>query len=636
MPALTDADKVLRNDTGKDIANKLNAIADAIAQGGGGGSSTLAGLNDVNLTSPSNEQVLKYNSTTGKWENADESGGSGSSTVVFVVTASHPSNPTVYSIVVQAKGTTVFSKDYSCTVYGEFAETTDTFVYRDSTYTVIAQGYQATSGNKMLDFSIDDQSVSVNCSHTNSSYAASDEFNILIEKPLNASSVDYDNVSSGLEADNVQDAIDEVKEITDDLDNKLDGLTNIISTASGTIATFADGGDNIPLKSCDVAIVAQQASGTPSPSNPRAISGFDNGVVSVCGVNLFDGILEKGYISTTTGEDTTNTSGNQWRCKNYIRVKPNTSLYMKLPNGYTTNNSNITVYYYDVNKNFIGYESNKGNTVIQIPSNCYWFRFCNYIVTAIQDAPTGNSLNYPSSDTQYHAYTGTTHTITLPETIYGGTADVVNGNGSKTYVNAVHTWSEFGNRTTLGSYVRGSLTLTEGTGINTNPNDLCNIATFKASYSADEGHFYIGVSGGNTIAYVFVPTGTSEDTSIQIVYELATPTTFTFTGAKIPTLSGENNIYSNCGDVTVEYFNENSNSIAELVESYGTYIEIIGTLASGQTSITFTDSRIKMNSTIDVYTDSNVDYNSITSSEGSITIAFDAQENDLGVKVRLS
>ena len=44
--------------------------------GGGGGSSTLSGLTDVDLSSPTNGQILKYNSTTQKWENADESGSS--------------------------------------------------------------------------------------------------------------------------------------------------------------------------------------------------------------------------------------------------------------------------------------------------------------------------------------------------------------------------------------------------------------------------------------------------------------------------------------------------------------------------------------------------------------------------------
>lgn len=45
--------------------------------GGGGGSSTFAGLDDVSFSNLQNGQVPKYNSTTRKWENADESGGGG-------------------------------------------------------------------------------------------------------------------------------------------------------------------------------------------------------------------------------------------------------------------------------------------------------------------------------------------------------------------------------------------------------------------------------------------------------------------------------------------------------------------------------------------------------------------------------
>lgn len=44
--------------------------------GGGGGSSTLAGDTDVSITSPSNGQVLTYNSGTGKWVNQASAGGS--------------------------------------------------------------------------------------------------------------------------------------------------------------------------------------------------------------------------------------------------------------------------------------------------------------------------------------------------------------------------------------------------------------------------------------------------------------------------------------------------------------------------------------------------------------------------------
>lgn len=41
-----------------------------ITDGQSGGSSTLAGLSDVNLTNPTDGQLLKYNGTSGKWENA--------------------------------------------------------------------------------------------------------------------------------------------------------------------------------------------------------------------------------------------------------------------------------------------------------------------------------------------------------------------------------------------------------------------------------------------------------------------------------------------------------------------------------------------------------------------------------------
>ena len=44
---------------------------------GGGGSSTLAGLTDTDITSPTDGQVLKYNVTSQKWENGAGGGSSG-------------------------------------------------------------------------------------------------------------------------------------------------------------------------------------------------------------------------------------------------------------------------------------------------------------------------------------------------------------------------------------------------------------------------------------------------------------------------------------------------------------------------------------------------------------------------------
>lgn len=46
------------------------------------GTTTLSGLTDTTVSSPSNGQVLKYNSTTSKWENGTVSTGSSVSTTI--------------------------------------------------------------------------------------------------------------------------------------------------------------------------------------------------------------------------------------------------------------------------------------------------------------------------------------------------------------------------------------------------------------------------------------------------------------------------------------------------------------------------------------------------------------------------
>ena len=67
----------------KDFRSSYNNNMDVIDAnlGGGGGSSTLAGLTDVSITTPTNGQVLTYDSNDGEWKNANPSGGSGGHTI---------------------------------------------------------------------------------------------------------------------------------------------------------------------------------------------------------------------------------------------------------------------------------------------------------------------------------------------------------------------------------------------------------------------------------------------------------------------------------------------------------------------------------------------------------------------------
>ena len=74
---------------------------------------SLTDLLDVTLSSPSNNQVLKYDSSTSKWKNADESGGGGGG-----------ANPFDYSETEKVVGTWVDGSDiYQKTYIGTFPST---------------------------------------------------------------------------------------------------------------------------------------------------------------------------------------------------------------------------------------------------------------------------------------------------------------------------------------------------------------------------------------------------------------------------------------------------------------------------------------------------------------------------------
>lgn len=73
--------------------------------GGGGGASNFADLEDVDLSNLQDGQVPKYNATTGKWENANESGGSG-----------HTYSTTEQVVGTWIDGSTIYEKTIECDI----------------------------------------------------------------------------------------------------------------------------------------------------------------------------------------------------------------------------------------------------------------------------------------------------------------------------------------------------------------------------------------------------------------------------------------------------------------------------------------------------------------------------------------
>lgn len=64
-------------------------------------------------------------------------------------------------------------------------------------------------------------------------------------------------------------------------------------------------------------------------------------------------------------------------------------------------------------------------------------------------------------------------------------------------------------------------------------------------------------------------------------------------------------------------------------ENKSLYKKLTATLTAGQTTLTFTDASITATSLCDLYCDGGLDYESVTSTTGSITYTFEAQASDI-------
>jgi hypothetical protein len=193
-------------------------------------------------------------------------------------------------------------------------------------------------------------------------------------------------------------------------------------TASGAIASF----DTIltkPLEECTSLITGyQEGSGTPSPSNVRPLHAFSSASLGVNTINQWDEQWEVGYINETTGQVQ---AGYKFISKNFIPCLPNTQ-YRKLgtlgvaPAYYGW----LLFYYYDENHNFIGRDSQwTADGVFTTPANCHFMKFRSY-----SDCSSyGNdiSINYPATDTSYHAFNGAV--FTFGQSIYQGSIDWLKG-----------------------------------------------------------------------------------------------------------------------------------------------------------------------------------------------------------------
>ena len=281
-----------------------------------------------------------------------------------------------------------------------------------------------------------------------------------------------------------------------EVDAIVDSILPTDSVSKSAIANFeTDYAKPIEFKAY---IEAVQASGTPTPSAPLPISGVSSVKVFQRGANLWDKstIINGYYINDTNGAQKSNTGD---ACTDYIEIKPDTSYYI-----YTEQTTGRWGAWYDKDKNFISGINLYG--VKTSPSNARYIRLT--VVRNGNGNPNTFSINYPSSDTEYHAYNGEQITIALGDTYYGGYVEV----------------DKDGHR---------RLVVTKG---------------YIASYDGETiGEPWIS----SMDAYV---SGTTPTSGAQVVYTLSTPTIIPLPdGEPITALNGVNNVFCDSGDTEVTY-----------------------------------------------------------------------------------
>ena len=184
------------------------------------------------------------------------------------------------------------------------------------------------------------------------------------------------------------------------------------------------------------------------------------------------------------------------------------------------------------------------------------------------------------TDTSFEKYNGNTYTTALGRTVYGGTLDVVSGkltvdrgiidfgdmiwsyysNGDFFYSSTLSTLAKKPNAVT--DTVSGIISSVYGLAIDPRTGQTAQYNMSDSTWNnVDTGSIALHQSALTNPLYVYVkdtrfsgaPEFKTALTGQKIVYELATPQTYQLTPQQIQTLIGQNNVWSDAGDVAVTY-----------------------------------------------------------------------------------
>ncbi len=341
-----------------------------------------------------------------------------------------------------------------------------------------------------------------------------------------------------------------------------------------------------PLVSLEIPFTPKQTgTGDPSPSNIRPILPWNGLTVFGGGKNLFNSDRTRGTPSNTDQSASTKRTFDESKFVTGLSSQndynTNRISSYDLTNGVLTftatrstygigfpvslvagsytlksifNGRLITVATYDFDGTYTGRVNLNSTGVFSIENNCMAvIIFFGEENTEAQAKEI--QLEVGSSATAYEPYKPITDTdIVFPSPVYGGTLDVVSGVLTVEWAGFSATWGDGESATDMGSGITRKVYpmvdyLTTGLA-----NNMCNIAPYQASESANVHFYYSGSGSTNRKCRLFLPSDTPDTTAVTVVTKLSQTYEVQLTPAQITALVGDNTIWSDAdGSMTCVY-----------------------------------------------------------------------------------
>ena len=376
------------------------------------------------------------------------------------------------------------------------------------------------------------------------------------------------------------------KQLTDEVGKNIEDIDTLENRAS-TDTTSASGNpiSITGLKSNQLAVnpvitfePIQAGSGDPSPSNVRAISGYDKIEVLSCGKNLFNGKVIQGKWSTING--TWIAQSDFWATQNPIPIIGGQSNYIS---------STIYRVYYDKNMTFISVDDT-GSAVATTPANAVWMHMTQSKTDWSSPSITMVAISNTAVDyVPYHKTTDLSEN--LPQTVYGGTLDVRTGKFTIDKVKGIITssattsWASSYN----GAFVTANVPYSiKAYGFNDTPNWICdkfkaysrgglqNATQGIAEYTDSSLKYLVKVSGVSNITDF--NTWLFNNAPIEVVMELATPIEIQLTPHEISLLKDYAYVSTNGTSISLDYHNGEIATLGDVAQLGETVNELGGCL----------------------------------------------------------